>query len=165
MLLDSRTMAGAALLVLVAGVTPKAFAAGAAVTPAAPTVPPTPSPTWAIAVPVQLSSIPPRYPRFSVVCSVWGRPTALLTQGYVVATGTQDWGLDSNGAYSGTVTVRVYLVNNMPASLGRGGTFICSLRLIDANNHSHFVGTNEDPSLQPQPNTTFVDQITGPVPS
>jgi hypothetical protein len=78
MLPDSRTIAKATLLVLVAGVTPNALAAGGTPGPTpAPVIapaPPGPLPTWAIAVPVQLASIPPMYPRFSVACSVWTPP-------------------------------------------------------------------------------------------
>jgi hypothetical protein len=166
-----RTMKHAALMALVLGVAADAHAAGGA-TPAPPVIaPPSPGavPSWAIAVPVQLASIPSKFPRFAVDCSVW---TPRIAQPWPfqdpnprqIGAGRQDWAL-SNGAYTGSVTVKVFVAQGYLAEQARGGSYSCFLKLIDANKNAYDVGPNAfDNTLRPQQGTTFVGSINGPLP-
>lgn len=171
MCLLSRATLVSALLLMVTYMLPKAVVAAGAGAQGPPAViaPPVGMPPWAINVPVQLANIPSRYPRFSVECSVWTPPNPhpypfQSPNPYMIGSGKQDWSLDSNGGYSGTITVRVYLLDNFSAFWGQGGSYRCDLELVDANNQSHLVGPNYDPSLRPQQGTTFVASVQGNMP-
>jgi hypothetical protein len=58
----------------------------------------------------------------------------------------------------------VFLAQGYAADQGRGGSFDCLLMVVDATNHPHLVGPNEDPSLRPQQGTTFVGSVSGRIP-
>jgi hypothetical protein len=151
----SRMTITATLLVLIAGVTPKASAAAGAPGPPVIIAPSGGTPAWSITVPVKLASIPSRYPRFAVVCQV------RLGNGNTGGYGRQDWQL-TDGGYSGAVNVRVFVTNSYLAQFVT--TYDCWLQLLDANNQPHDVGPNQDPWLRPEQGTTFVGSITGLIP-
>lgn len=141
-----------------------AFAAGAqGVAPPVMIAPGVGTPRWTIAVPVQLTSIPSRYPHFSVWCTVLAGEGQVFPPP-VIASGKQDWSLDPNGAYNGTITVRVFMLPNHVIPVNFNITYQCYLKLLDQSYQAYDVGPNDDPTRRPQQGTTFVGQISGPVP-
>jgi hypothetical protein len=160
----SRLIAGAVMLI--ASMVPELSAAAGIPAPPLIFAPSVGVPPWAINVPMQLANIPTRYPRFRVDCDVWSPPVKnpwpfQNPNPVMIGSGKQDWSLNPNGSYAGTMIVRVYLLQGYAAWQGQGGSYNCWLKLLDANNNAYDPGPSADPSLRPQDGTTFVGHVYG----
>src|SRR5262249_39074639 len=125
--------------------------------------------TWVISVPVKLASIPANYPRFAVECSVSSavRPSGspyFPSTVDLVGSGKQEWPLDSNGAFSGSMAVKVFLKHGFNTGRATGGSSWGRLWLLEANSVANRAGRGEEQSLRPKGGTPFGGEISAKVP-